>query len=167
MIQLLTHFRWSSVVGNLESAKVSAIKFLHNFYIYLIYIFCIFVGFSWPIRYAAHVTKFAIFNNTVLPKKAWLMTSQWRHILSPSSSHLAYATFVTIFYNIGASQSSRHAQSLTIRFTDFVKFSNIFRKNTKRKVRFSRWRNEIIEISGSAFESSNDCLSGWMLSNLS
>ena len=86
------------------------------------------------------------------------MTSQWRHILSPSSRHLAYATFVTIFYNIGAFQSSRYARSLTIRFTDLVKFWNILRKNARRKVRFSRWRNEIIKISGSAFESSNDCL---------
>ena len=126
------------MVDNSQSAEVNASKFLHNFYIYLIYrdgkswgsvanfedlkvaylligtIFfdedkshmhvilrtissffphqkilflskvmplkicdtspgfaiCNFVGFSWPIRYAAHVTKFAILNNTELPKKA-------------------------------------------------------------------------------------------------
>ena len=69
-MQLFTHFRASSVVDNSEPAKVNAIKFLHNFYIYLIYIFCNFFGFSWPIRYANHVTKFAILNNTELPKKA-------------------------------------------------------------------------------------------------
>ena len=43
-----------------------------------------------------------------------------------------------LVYDIGASQRSRYAQSLTIRFTDFVKFCNIPRKNATRKVRFSR-----------------------------
>ena len=64
------------MVDNSESAEVNAIKFLPNFYINLIYIFCNFVGFSWPIRYGTHVIKFAIYNYTELPKKASLMTSE-------------------------------------------------------------------------------------------
>ena len=58
------------MVDNSESAKINAIKFLHNFFLDLICIFCNFVDFSWPIRYATHVTKCTIFDNTELPKKA-------------------------------------------------------------------------------------------------
>ena len=88
----------------------------------------------------------------------WSMTSQWRHILSPSTSHLAYATLIPIFCNIGAFQGSRYSRCLTLSVADFVKFGSFLGKNVHTKLRFSRWRNEIIEISGSAIKSSNDCL---------
>ena len=99
-----------------------------------------------------------VFHNSQFPKNVNLMTSQWHHILLPSTSHLAYATFITIIYNIWAFQTSRYAQSLTLSVASFVKLRNFLEKNVYTKLRFSRWRNEIIKISGSALESSNDCL---------
>ena len=69
-MNIYTDFHRSSVVDNSESAEVNAIKYLHIFYIYLIYIFCNFYGFLWPMRYATHVLKFAILNSTELPKNA-------------------------------------------------------------------------------------------------